>query len=199
MASPRHFRLLGPWHTGRFFVIKTRMESLRNSEAAVATIVTQNPTPEVLVLKRKANPQDPWSGHYAFPGGRRNDSDSTLLATCIRETFEECGIRLSPEHLVKEYPVRHAGNHLNQPVPVTTYLFELPRQPAIRLQTAEISCHEWLDLDYVGDATNIIKRPMSPRCPEVLFPCIPATEGFIWGFTYETLMLVIADRYPRFC
>jgi len=174
------------------------MESFFNKEAAVATIITQAPTPEVLVLKRKANPEDPWSGHYAFPGGRRDDSDPTLLATCIRETYEECGILLAPELLVKQYPVRHAGNHLNQPVPVTTYLFELPGQPAIRLQPAEISCHEWLDLDYVGDAANIIQRPMSPRCPNVLFPCIPATEGFIWGFTYETLMLVIADRYPRF-
>jgi 8-oxo-dGTP pyrophosphatase MutT (NUDIX family) len=173
------------------------MEPLVKKEAAVATIITRSPTLEVLVLKRKANPEDPWSGHYAFPGGRRNDGDPTLLVTCIRETFEECGILLSAELLVKQYPVRHAGNHLSQPVPVTPYLFELPEQPAIRLQTSEISCHEWLDLNYVGDTANTIRRPMSPRCPEVLFPCIPVTEGFIWGFTYETLMLVIADRYPR--
>jgi len=174
------------------------MQSYIRTEAAVATIITREPAPEVLVLKRNANPRDPWSGHYAFPGGRRDDDDTSLLATCIRETYEECGIQLSSDLLVKQYPVRHAGNHLNQPIPVTTYLFELPKQPAIRLQTTEISCHEWLDLDYVADASNIIRRPMSPRCPDVLFPCIPATAGFIWGFTYETLMLVIADRYTRF-
>jgi len=150
------------------------------------------------VLTSNARPRVRWSGHYAFPGGRLDDDDTSLLATCIRETYEECGIQLSSDLLVKQYPVRHAGNHLNQPIPVTTYLFELPKQPAIRLQTTEISCHEWLDLDYVADASNIIRRPMSPRCPDVLFPCIPATAGFIWGFTYETLMLVIADRYTRF-
>lgn len=165
------------------------------SEAAVATIITYQPVPEVLVLKRKANPKDPWSGHYAFPGGRRADEDSSLLATCIRETYEECGIQLSSDTLIKQYPVRTAGNHLNQPVPVTTYLFELSTQPAIRLQTSEISCHEWLELDYISDTSNIIQRPMSPRCPDVLFPCIPVTEGFVWGFTYEMLMVVIADRY----
>ncbi|WP_310599163.1 NUDIX domain-containing protein [Desulfobulbus sp.] len=173
------------------------MKSAFQTEAAVATIIAQGPVPEVLVLKRKANPDDPWSGHYAFPGGRRNHADSSLLDTCIRETYEECGILLSIRDLVKEYPVRQAGNYLNRPVPVTPYLFELPEHPSIRLQKAEISCHEWLDLDYLGDTDNVIKRPMSPRSPDILYPCIPATEGFIWGFTYETLMVVIADRYPR--
>lgn len=161
----------------------------------MATIISYETVPEVLVLKRRANPRDPWSGHYAFPGGRRDDSDPSLLATCIRETYEECGIQLSTSNLVKQYPVHTAGNHLNLSIPVTTYLFELPAQPEIRLQTSEISCHEWLELEYVADEANIIKRPMSPRCPDVLFPCIPATEGFVWGFTYEMLMLVIADRY----
>ena len=172
------------------------MESLFKIEAAVATIITSQPIPEVLVLKRKTNPNDPWSGHYAFPGGRRHDKDPSLLATCIRETYEECGIQLSAHNLIKQYPVREAGNHLNQAVPVTTFLFELTEQPVIRLQPSEISCHEWLELEYISDKANITKRAMSPRCPHVLFPCLPATAGFVWGFTYETLMMVIADRYP---
>lgn len=173
------------------------MDSLFKNEAAVATIITHQRVPEVLVLKRKANPKDPWSGHYAFPGGRKEDDDPSLLATCIRETYEECGIQLSTDNLVKQYPVHQAGNHLNRPVRVTTYLFELREQPAIRLQTSEISCHEWLELEYIADKSNIIERPMSPRCPDVLFPCIPVTEGFVWGFTFEMLMLVIADCYNR--
>ena len=185
------------WQLARRLAIwyKIFMDFSPRQEAAVATIVTRTPEPEVLLLKRKANPRDPWSGHYALPGGRRDDHDASLLATCIRETYEECGIRLSTRHLVKQYPVRHAGNALNRPVPVTTYLFELPEQPLVRVQAEEISCHEWLDLDYLGDAANVLRRPMSPRCPEVLFPCIPASAGFIWGFTYETLMLVITDHY----
>jgi NTP pyrophosphohydrolases including oxidative damage repair enzymes len=173
------------------------MKPAWHTEAAVATIITQQPAPEVLVLKRKNHPDDPWSGHYAFPGGRRDTTDTSLLDTCIRETYEECGVLLSVRDLVKQYPVRQAGNDSNLPIPVTAYLFELPEQPPIRLQRAEISRHEWLGLDYVGDMDNVIERPMSLSRPDVLYPCIPAAEGFIWGFTYETLMLVIADRYPR--
>ena len=174
------------------------MEQNTLVEAAVAAIVTADLETEILFFKRKANPQDPWSGHYAFPGGRRDRQDSSLLDTCIRETFEECGVQLSPEALIKQYPVRQAGNALNQPVPVTTFLFELPQQPAIQLQAGEISCHEWLDLKYAADKANIVQRAMSPRFPEMLFPCIPATAGFVWGFTYEALMMVLADRYPFF-
>lgn len=174
-------------------------------EAAVATIITMEQEPEVLVLKRTSNPRDPWSGHYAFPGGRRDQEDHSLLHTCLRETYEECGIRLSSQCCIKEYPVRKAGNHLGIPTPVTTYLFELPYRPEIRLQKTEISAHEWLKLEYAADGNNIIEKPMSPRCPDRLFPCLPAAKGLVWGFTFETLMMIISDRYqpiqvnaPRF-
>ncbi len=171
------------------------MELFPIIEAAVAGIVVREPAVEVLVLKRRANPRDPWSGHYSFPGGRRDRTDVTLLDTCVRETYEECGILLSPDHLVKQYPVRTAGNSVNRPVPVTTFLFELDEQPDIRLQMTEISCYEWLALDYVADEENIVRRIMSPSYPDRLFPCLPATDGFVWGFTYETLKMIIADRY----
>ncbi len=164
-------------------------------EAAVATIITANSVPEVLVLKRTNNPNDPWSGQYAFPGGRKDIDDSTLLDTCIRETYEECGVDLASFPVIKQYPVRKAGNHLGIPTPVTTYLFELPARPLVTLQEDEISGHEWLSLDYVSNIENIIKKPMSPYNPQKLFPCLPASRGFVWGFTFETLMMVIADRY----
>jgi len=168
-------------------------------EAAVATIITTEYNPKVLVLKRTSNPSDPWSGQYAFPGGRKDAEDRTLLDTCLRETYEECGISLASHTLIKQYPVRHAGSYLTKPTPVTTYLFELKEQPVIQLQQEEISGHEWLELGYVSDQANIVKRPMSPRCPDRLFPCLPASQGVVWGFTFETLMMVIADRYRSDC
>lgn len=171
------------------------MAALHIDEAAVAAIVVEGREPEILVLKRRMHPQDPWSGHYAFPGGRKDPEDDDLLDTCLRETREECGIILPAALLVKQYPVQYAGNHLNKPVPVTTYLFELPEKPAIRLQRSEIACYEWVPLSYVRDQASQVLLPMSRTDPQLLFPAIPATDGLIWGFTYGVLMTLLADRY----
>ena len=48
----------------------------------------------VLFIHRAHHPQDPWSGHMAFPGGRKDPEDADLRITIHRETKEEVGIDL---------------------------------------------------------------------------------------------------------
>jgi 8-oxo-dGTP pyrophosphatase MutT (NUDIX family) len=64
--------------------------------AAVALIIRagENAAPELLFIKRSEYPADPWSGQVAFPGGREEAGDPTLMDTAIRETREETGIDL---------------------------------------------------------------------------------------------------------
>jgi 8-oxo-dGTP pyrophosphatase MutT (NUDIX family) len=65
--------------------------------AAVALIFRAgaDDRPELLFIKRAEYPGDPWSGHIAFPGGRREAHDLSLVDTAIRETREETGIDLA--------------------------------------------------------------------------------------------------------
>ena len=60
--------------------------------AAVAIILTPQPD-SILLIRRADRSGDPWSGHMALPGGRREAGDSDLAGTAIRETVEEVGIR----------------------------------------------------------------------------------------------------------
>ena len=67
--------------------------------AAVALLVrldeTREPAaPQLLMIKRATFEGDPWSGHVALPGGRREPADPTLERTVIRETWEETAIDL---------------------------------------------------------------------------------------------------------
>ena len=49
---------------------------------------------ELLFIRRAERVGDPWSGHVAFPGGRRDDADTSLELTARRETREELSLEL---------------------------------------------------------------------------------------------------------
>jgi 8-oxo-dGTP pyrophosphatase MutT (NUDIX family) len=155
----------------------------------VALIRVKGPDPEYLILRRAANPNDPWSGHFALPGGRRDAGDRDLLDTCMRETFEECGVRLSSVDLVRPLPLAVAGSHMGRPMGVAPFLFELPGKPDLRLDAREIAEAYWLPQSYLLDPCNRLMAAMSATHPHLTFPCIKVDggNGAIWGFTYGVL------------
>ena len=65
--------------------------------AAVALILRLSPEttePEIFFIQRAHYETDPWSGQIAFPGGREEPGDDTLVETAVREIREETGIDL---------------------------------------------------------------------------------------------------------
>src|SRR3989338_2518259 len=123
-------------------------------EAAVALIRIAGTPPEYLILRRAVNEADPWSGHFSLPGGRREAGDADLLATCLRETWEECGVALPLSALVRALPVTVAGSVVGRMSPVSPFLFELPERPGLVLDGGEISASRWVTADYLLDRGN---------------------------------------------
>ncbi|MEM0172946.1 MAG: CoA pyrophosphatase [Sulfolobaceae archaeon] len=60
-------------------------------ECDAAVVLVINNEGRILIIKRKERNNDPWSGHMALPGGRRQ-KDEDCKQTAIRETKEEVGI-----------------------------------------------------------------------------------------------------------
>lgn len=63
--------------------------------AAVALIIRLSPEtadPEIFFIQRAKYEADPWSGQIAFPGGREEPGDESLVDTAVREIREETGI-----------------------------------------------------------------------------------------------------------
>jgi len=84
-------------------------------EAAVAIVRTRGPRRSILLMRRSERKEDSWSGHWSFPGGRRDPDDPDLLHTALRELKEECGVRLDRKHMGAAYRRRVGdGGYLQQ-------------------------------------------------------------------------------------
>jgi 8-oxo-dGTP pyrophosphatase MutT (NUDIX family) len=71
--------------------------------AAVALIVRLGPSddePEMFFIQRAHYEKDPWSGQVAFPGGREEPGDPSLIETVVRETREETAIDIRRDGLI---------------------------------------------------------------------------------------------------
>jgi len=63
-------------------------ESRRAAVALILRLGASN-QPEIFFIQRAEYAGDPWSGQVAFPGGRHEEGDDDLIATAVRETWEE--------------------------------------------------------------------------------------------------------------
>ena len=46
-----------------------------------------------ILLNKRSDSVEEHKGEIAFPGGRKDEADRTLLDTALRETYEEMGVR----------------------------------------------------------------------------------------------------------
>ncbi len=164
------------------------------AQAAVA-IIELTSERQFLLLRRNNNPNDHWSGHYAFPGGRADKRDDTLFTTAIRETKEETGLQLQQQDLVETLMIAPAGRSRKVPVPVQPFHFQLKEKPTLFLQKEEIQAAFWIDIDDFCKPEGHAMREMLPeRLPGRLYPSWPIDDYYLWGFTYDLVVSVFCGR-----
>ena len=157
--------------------------------ASVALVVRPRPADlELLLIKRAVFAGDPWSGHMAFPGGRRDPADSSSLETALRETREEVGVDL-----------RGAGMLLGRlddvqprsgapPVVVTPYVFAVGPETETR-PNAEVDRAIWAPLRHLADPEAEVEYLHALTGGASLrFPAIGFQEHVIWGITHRIIL-----------
>lgn len=106
---------------------------------------------EVLMIQRAINVGDRWSGHIAFPGGRSQLEDASILETCIRETREEIGIGLDPPSISYLGPLGSRvvpGTATMKPLTVHGLLFQCEGDLPLQLDPKEVHDARWIPLQH---------------------------------------------------
>lgn len=160
--------------------------------AAVAAILRETSPEagvELFFIQRAEHPSDPWSGHIAFPGGRRDPGDFTLLATAIRETQEEVGVDLSTAELVARLPDVPAFTRSKRGrLVVTPFVFAL-REDVEVVPNREVASTLWVPMrsfaEGVGKGTYAFTYEDKPY----ELPCfrLAPDQKVLWGMTYRML------------
>ena len=157
-------------------------------QAAVALIVRGHVDLEVLLIKRARREGDPWSGHMALPGGRRDPADPSLLHTAVRETREETGVDLDElgAHLGRLVEVRPHSLRLPR-ISVTPHVFGAPAETTARVASAEVEAVHWVPLAVLRHPSTLgeveIPLPEGSRS----FPCLRVADDVVWGLTYSII------------
>jgi 8-oxo-dGTP pyrophosphatase MutT (NUDIX family) len=158
--------------------------------AAVAAILREGGEgAEVFFIRRAESPTDPWSGHIAFPGGRHEPEDESLLVTAIRETREEVGIDLARAELIARLPdvpafIRSKRGRLV----VTPFVFAMREDVAPTLNY-EVAGTLWVPLARLargeGKGTYAFVWEDAPY----ELPCyrLEPDQHVLWGMTHRML------------
>lgn len=148
---------------------------------------------EVLFIKRSEREGDPWSGHMAFPGGRRDPADPDLLATALRETEEEIGLDLSrAAELVGVLDDQDAtGRGTRTPLPTRPFVFELTGSPILTLNP-EVTEVIWAPVAPLVRGERQTTVHIEYRGQPYDLPGWDLEGRVVWGLTYRMTSTLLA-------
>ncbi|MEM7138761.1 MAG: CoA pyrophosphatase [Myxococcota bacterium] len=145
--------------------------------------------PEVFFIRRAEQANDPWSGHMAFPGGRQQTEDRSLLHTAIRETQEEVGFDLDgdAEPIGQLDDLQAIARGKPQETVIRPFVFDVRRSAPVRVDNREVAEALWTPLTplYRGELDTV--RPYDWQGTRIDFPAYDVDGRVVWGLTYQML------------
>ncbi len=158
--------------------------------AAVAAVLREGTAgAEVLLIRRAERAGDPWSGHMAFPGGRRDPADRDLHATAVRETREEVGLDLDADGrlLGRLADMDAIARARRTGLTITPFVFALERDVPLTFADGEVAEALWAPLAPLARGEGAGTVPYQREGRTVELPCWHVQGRVVWGLTYWML------------
>jgi 8-oxo-dGTP pyrophosphatase MutT (NUDIX family) len=157
------------------------------SEAAVLLALRARDPLELLLIERAEKEGDPWSGHMALPGGRREPGDADLLATALRETREETGIVVPPDAVLGELDEMNPVARRRFSLVIAPFVAVVPPDTEAVPAPAEVETALWVPLPYLASEDAVDEILIELEEGSRPFPALSYGEYVIWGLTHRIL------------
>ncbi len=170
-----------------------RPEDPEPKRAAVALVLRlgDDGTPELLFAKRAEYPGDPWSGHIAFPGGRREPGDRDAWDTAARETWEETGLDLRVDGvLLGTLDDLYPRNPALPNIVVRPHVAVAAPRAALALSD-ELAAAFWVPIMRFADPTVATTSVVQARGRALVVPSFVHEGHTIWGMTHRILQQLL--------
>ena len=156
-------------------------------EAAVALLLRPREQLELMLIKRATHATDPWSGHMALPGGRRDHSDYDLRATAMRETAEEVGISLRGDVYLGALDEVAPATRRLPPITIAPFVFAVDTTTSAVINPTEVEAAIWVPLNALRDENAASDILIELESGSRAFPSFKYGEYVIWGLTHRIL------------
>lgn len=149
---------------------------------------------KLAMIKRTEKPEDPWSGHYAFPGGRVDEGEG-LLEASRRETMEEVGLHLDDQSYLGEFfhlQLFYKGKPL--PYAISSHVSYLAKPIEMTACPDEVAEAFWFNLEDLHRPEHVRVKNFKMSQGEREYPCLEFSGHTIWGISY----LILRELYQQF-
>lgn len=140
----------------------------------------------VAMIRRVENENDPWSGHYAFPGGGVNMGEG-LKEASFRETKEEIGLEIPASSYLGEFyriQVAFDGRPSKLAISAHASFIESALLPRLIPCPIEVDAAFWFPLSDLLSNNSITYRKFHFSKISKELPCISFDGHTLWGLSY---------------
>ena len=160
-------------------------------DAAVLIPVYRSQDGELHIVMILRNPGGVHGGQIAFPGGKHDPEDETMLDTALREVREELGLIVERNDVLAELPMEQTRTTGYRVFPFLARIAVPDRWQIAEREIAEIVDVKLTDLTRRDAHDKMIGRfPTWEKAQQVSFYRIG--DHRLWGLSYRILQPVLA-------
>jgi 8-oxo-dGTP pyrophosphatase MutT (NUDIX family) len=185
-ASALRERFLAPRRWEPEISIERRFSDRPLANASVLVPVVMRERPTVLLTERTTHLSN-HSGQVAFPGGRRDDTDTDAAHTALREAQEEIGLAPELAEVIGQMPTYTTGSQFI----ITPVIALVDPEHRLTLNRFEVADAFEVPLDFLMDPAHHRRHALEWAGARREWFSMPymdgTTERFIWGATAAML------------